>query len=166
MPRRSSPFVLVAIGLIGVVSLAGLLTRTKLLHGKGVAQSVDGVAKTLASSVAEVASMLPGMPSAPPDSGTVDAGPTEERVVLHRQTAPLSTAQLSAPLVHGKFVVDCGAPDSMKVVMKLDVRMGRALSVSVKTQPPDRAIASCIERKARELRWDSSPKTGHVTVTY
>jgi hypothetical protein len=84
----------------------------------------------------------------------------------HRQTAPLSSAQLGAPLVHGSFVTECGAPDNMKVIVKADVRLGRAVNVTVKTDPPNLAISSCIERAARDLQWDVSPKTGHVTVRY
>jgi hypothetical protein len=54
----------------------------------------------------------------------------------------------------------------MKVAIKVGVKMGRALDVSVKTKPPDPAIEDCIERATRRLQWDISPKVGHVTVTY
>jgi len=83
-----------------------------------------------------------------------------------RQTAPLSSAQLGAPLVHGAFVTACGAPDDMKVVIKADVRYGRALNVTVTTTPTNLMVSSCIERATRDLQWDVSPKTGHVTVRY
>jgi len=46
------------------------------------------------------------------------------------------------------------------------VKMGRASDVSVKTRPPNPVIESCVERAMRDLRWDASPSTGHVTVTY
>jgi hypothetical protein len=44
--------------------------------------------------------------------------------------------------------------------------MGRAIGVVVQTQPPDPTIAACVERATRELEWDISPNTDHVTVTY
>jgi hypothetical protein len=83
-----------------------------------------------------------------------------------RQASPLSSAQLGAPLVNGSFVGACGAPDNMKVVANVAVKMGRAAAISVKTEPPDPTVRLCIEQAIRELRWDISPKTGRVTVRY
>lgn len=116
--------------------------------------------ESLASSVAAWASssLNPPSPSAVPSA---DGGAT-----IRRQTAPLSSAQLGAPLVHGTFVSACGAPDDMKIVVNIAVKMGRAVSVAVTTQPPNPAVAECIERSTRDLQWDVSPKTDHVTVTY
>jgi hypothetical protein len=54
----------------------------------------------------------------------------------------------------------------MKVTVKAAVKMGHAVEVSVKTDPPNPTVASCIERATRDLQWDISPKTAHVTVTY
>jgi hypothetical protein len=85
---------------------------------------------------------------------------------VHHQAGPLSSAQLGVPLVRGAWVTACGAPDTMKVVVKLDVKMGRAVKVDVRTDPPDPTVSACIDHAARDLRWDVSPKTDHVTVTY
>jgi hypothetical protein len=90
-----------------------------------------------------------------------DAGPTGRPRV-----GPLSSAQLGAPLVHGTFVTACGAPTDMKVVVKVAVKMGRAVDVKVTTDPPDPSIAACIDKAARDLQWEVSRKTDHVTVTY
>jgi len=54
----------------------------------------------------------------------------------------------------------------MKVVVKLDVKMGRVLKVDVHTDPSDPTVAACVVRAARDLRWDVTPKTDHVTVRY
>jgi hypothetical protein len=54
----------------------------------------------------------------------------------------------------------------MKVVVKLDVKMGRAAEVEVSTDPPDPRVTACVVRAARDLRWDVSPRTDHVTVRY
>ena len=82
------------------------------------------------------------------------------------QTAGLSSAQLSAPLYHNTIIAGCGAPADMKVVIKATVKMGRAVDVQVKTDPPDPGIEVCIETATRDLRWDASKKTDHVTVRY
>jgi hypothetical protein len=87
-------------------------------------------------------------------------------VPWHRQATPLSSAQLGAPLVHGTFVAACGAPDDMKIVVNVTVKMGRAVGVAVETNPPNPGVASCVEQATRDLQWDVSPKTDHVTVTY
>ena len=102
--------------------------------------------------------------SEPDDAGapSVDASATPAR----HQAGPLSSAQLSAPLVHGAWVTACGAPDDMKVAVKLDVRQGRAVKIDVTTDPPDPVVTGCVERAATDLRWDESPKTDHVTVKY
>ena len=114
----------------------------------------------LASSVASWTSSPPPAPI-PGASASADAAPP-----VHRQTAPLSSAQLGAPLVHGTFVTACGAPERMKVVVNATVKMGRAVGVTVTTDPPDPVVAACVERATRGMQWDISPKTDHVTVTY
>jgi hypothetical protein len=83
-----------------------------------------------------------------------------------KQAAPLSSAQLSAPLVHGRFVSDCGAPDTMKVVVKVTVKKGKAIGAKATTTPPDPVVSACVEKAIREMPWDISPATQHLTVTY
>jgi hypothetical protein len=82
------------------------------------------------------------------------------------QAAPLSSAQLGAPLVHGTFVSACGAPATMKVKAKVTVKMGRAVAVTVNTDPPDATIAACVQKAIRDLAWDRSRRSGTVTVSY
>jgi hypothetical protein len=120
-----------------------------------------GTVASLASSASEVFSAS----RTAPDAGDAGDGGA---VTVRRptQAAPLSSAQLGAPLVQGKFVSECGAPDDMKVVVKVAVRMGRPIAVSVATDPPSAAVASCVEKATRGMQWDVSPKTQHATVTY
>jgi hypothetical protein len=54
----------------------------------------------------------------------------------------------------------------MHVTVKATVRMGKAVSVTVKTTPPDPGVATCIEGAVRGKQWDISPRAGVVTVTY
>jgi hypothetical protein len=82
------------------------------------------------------------------------------------QTKPLSSAQLGAPLVHGSFVVACGAPATMKIKATVTVKMGHAVAVTVKTDPADKTIASCVDHAIRALTWDPSVRAGTVTVSY
>ena len=63
----------------------------------------------------------------------------------------LSDAQLNAPMRNAAFISGCGAPDSMKVTVKVAVKMGRAVGVSVYTNPPNAGVASCIDRAVRGL---------------
>jgi hypothetical protein len=128
----------------------------------------SGKAPPLAKTLQAVASSAEALASqyvpsdSPPDAGAdADAGE-----VLRRQNGPLSNVQLGAPLVHGTFVSECGAPDTMHVTVKVGVKFGRATNVDVKTTPPDSKIASCIERSVRDKQWDVSPKPGRVTVKY
>ncbi len=78
----------------------------------------------------------------------------------------LTQAQLAAPMRNASFVSACGAPDSMKVTVKVAVKMGRAIGVSVYTNPPNPGVASCIDRRVRGITWPANPKTDFVTTTY
>jgi hypothetical protein len=80
--------------------------------------------------------------------------------------ADLTNAQLSAPLRHASFVSSCGAPDDMKVTVRVAVRLGVPIGVSVTTQPSHPAISACIDRAVRGLRWPSSEKTDFITTSY
>jgi hypothetical protein len=97
-----------------------------------------------------------------------DAGPSDggADAAVKWQAAPLSSAQLSAPLYHATFIAACGAPADMKVVISTSVKMGRAVDVHVTTDPHDSTVEACIDRATRDLRWDASRKTDHVTVRY
>jgi hypothetical protein len=78
----------------------------------------------------------------------------------------LTNAQLAAPLRHAAFVVSCGAPDDMKVQVRVAVRMGAPVGVTVTTSPPSGSIAACIDRAVRGIRWPANPKTDFVTTNY
>jgi hypothetical protein len=153
--RRTGPIIVAA-----VVVLAGFVA---------VGSAATGKLPFLVHAWGTIASSVAALPSSSPDPSphTTDrSASTGDAGMIHRQTAPLSSAQLGAPLVHGAFVSACGAPDDMKVTVKAAVKMGHAVEVSVKTDPPNPTVASCIERATRDLQWDISPKTAHVTVTY
>jgi hypothetical protein len=162
--RRTGRIIVFAMVILAGVALAGSAATGKL---SPLAREWESVASSVAASA--------WLTLAPPPASTMTrtegasarvADAADAAATVHRQTAPLSSAQLGAPLVHGTFVSACGAPDDMKVVVDATVKMGRAVHVTATTQPPDPAIASCIERATRDLNWDISPKTDHVTVRY
>jgi hypothetical protein len=64
------------------------------------------------------------------------------------------------------FISGCGAPDSMKVTVKVAVKNGRAVGVSVYTNPPNAGVAACVDRHVRSLSWPSSPKLDSFITTY
>lgn len=155
---KGRTLVALALVLVSTVSLAaGLAAGGRLPF---LSHAWDTAASAVQSAVQ--AELTPPIDAGP--AATVDAAP--EGPPPHRQTAPLSSAQLAAPLVHGTYVTACGAPDTMKVIVKATVKMGHAITVNVKTDPPNAEVAACVERAARAMQWDISPKAEHVTVTY
>jgi hypothetical protein len=158
--RRTGPIVITAVVVLVAVVGSAATGRLSLL-----ARAWEPVASSVPISAWFTLAPTPETSSAP---GDADAGApgADAAAIARRQTAPLSSAQLGAPLVHGTFVSACGAPDDMKVVVNVTVKMGHAVQVTATTQPSNPAVASCIERRTRELSWDISPKTDHVTVTY
>jgi hypothetical protein len=111
----------------------------------------------------------------PPFRGRGPAGPTYEaaiasnkqEIVMGGKADPdLTDAQIAGPMHDGAFVGECGAPDRMKVTVKVAIKMGRAAGVSVSTSPPDPDIAGCIDRYVRTFSWPSSSKMDSFTSTY
>ena len=79
----------------------------------------------------------------------------------------LTDAQLAAPMgAVGAALSSCGAPNDMKVTVKVAVKYGRAVGVTVETDPPNHSVASCVDRSVRKLRWPSSPKLDSFTTQY
>jgi hypothetical protein len=78
----------------------------------------------------------------------------------------LTNAQLSAPLRHASFIGSCGAPDDMHVSVRVAVKMGRAIGVTVTTNPTSPGVAGCIDSSVRRLVWPQSPKADFVTTNY
>jgi hypothetical protein len=78
----------------------------------------------------------------------------------------LSDAQLAGPMKNATFLGGCGAPDSMKVTVKVAIKMGRAVGVSVYTSPPNQGVASCVDRAVRGLAWPANPKMDSFVTTY
>ncbi|HEY8038688.1 MAG TPA: hypothetical protein VIF15_02805, partial [Polyangiaceae bacterium] len=118
----------------------------------------------------------PGAGGGPGGAGGYSGGQSFESVLNgNNETLPmgqaqdqpdLTNAQLAAPLRHASFITSCGAPDDMKVTVRVAVKMGRAVGVTVSTNPPSGGVAACVDRSVRGLQWPVSPKTDFVTTSY
>jgi hypothetical protein len=85
----------------------------------------------------------------------------------HAATADLTNEQLSAPMASvASSLQGCGAPDDMKITIKVAVKLGKAAGVTVETDPRSDAVAVCVDRLVRGLRWPSSPKLDSFVTRY
>ncbi len=90
-----------------------------------------------------------------------------QEIQMGKSSGPdLTNAQLSGPMANASFISGCGAPDSMKVTVKIAIKNGRAVGVSVYTNPSDGKVASCVDRHVRGLGWPNSAKMDSFTTTY
>jgi hypothetical protein len=78
----------------------------------------------------------------------------------------LTDGQLSAPMRNAAFISGCGAPDSMKVTVRVAIKNGRAFGVSVYPSPPNPGVAQCVDRHVRALSWPPNSKMDFLTTTY
>jgi hypothetical protein len=163
MAKRRAGRVVVTLLLLAAVAGVAFAARGRLAP---IAHTLDEIASASAWPALSALTGPPPPPAPPPPPEGGVPTPDGGRAPQRRQTAPLSSAQLGAPLAHGTFVSACGAPDDMKVVLKVTVKMGRATEAQAKTTPPNPVVESCVERATRDMQWDISPKTAHVTVRY
>ncbi|WP_146651502.1 hypothetical protein [Labilithrix luteola] len=104
-------------------------------------------------------------PSGPSYESALDSN--NDQLTIGAKTAlDLSDAQLSAPMSDGTFISECGAPDTMGVTVKVAIKMGRAVGVSVSTSPFSADVAGCIDHHIRGLSWPASPKMDSLVTTY
>jgi hypothetical protein len=120
-----------------------------------------------------------GKPSAPRRApGGAPAGPSgvsyeaaiagnNVRLVPGMKGAPdLTDAQLAGPMQNATFLGACGVPSSTHVTVKVAIRGGHAVGVSVYAIPPSAPLAGCVERQVRGLRWPFSAKMDSFVTTY
>jgi hypothetical protein len=89
------------------------------------------------------------------------------QITIGQAQAPdLTDTQLAGPMRNASFLNSCGAPESMKVTVRVAIRMGRAVGVSVYTNPPSAGVASCVDRAVRNLSWPANGKMDTFTTTY
>jgi hypothetical protein len=90
-----------------------------------------------------------------------------QQMAIGQASGPdLTDQQLGGPMRNASFLGACGAPDSMKVMVRVAVKGGRAVGVSVYTTPPNPQVASCIDRSVRGLAWPVNAKMDFLTTNY
>lgn len=104
-------------------------------------------------------------PSGPSYESALDSNNHQLNIGAHAG-ADLTDAQLSGPMSDGTFVSECGAPDNMGVTVKVAIKMGKAVGVSVSTSPHSPDVAGCIDHHVRALSWPVSPKLDSFVTTY
>ena len=149
----------IALALVVIVAAGGYALLRSGRTPAPIAKTLHEVASSVASSAAAVASAYE-----PTDAPDASADASE--VWVRQNGPPFEHAARGPAGAPGTFVTECGAPDTMHVTIKVNVKFGRATSVDVKTTPPDKTIAACIDRAIRDKHWDVSPRPGHVSVTY
>jgi hypothetical protein len=78
----------------------------------------------------------------------------------------LTDAELAGPMRDGSFLDACGVPSSTHVTVKVAIRNGHAVGVSVYPVPPNAYMAGCVERHVRGLRWPPNAKMDSFITTY
>ncbi len=69
----------------------------------------------------------------------------------------LTAGAFGGVLNNGSYVIGCGAPDSMTINICAAVQNGRAVGVTVTTDPPDGRVSSCISGAVRGMGFPSHP---------
>jgi hypothetical protein len=82
-----------------------------------------------------------------------------------KEAPDLSDGELAGPLRDGSFLDACGVPGSTKVTVKVAIRNGRSVGISVYATPPSQSIAGCVEEHVRGLQWPSNAKMDSFVTT-
>ena len=82
----------------------------------------------------------------------------EEIKMGQKVQADITRSQYGAVLNTGSYLNGCGVPSSMGVNVCVAVQNGRAVGVTVTTQPHNAGVARCISGKVRGLSFPSHPK--------
>jgi hypothetical protein len=82
-----------------------------------------------------------------------------------RGQADITGGQYGAVLNRGGYFAHCGVPDDMSLDICAAVQNGRAVGVTVRTQPSNGRVASCVAAGVRGLSFPSHPKLD-VTRTH
>jgi hypothetical protein len=66
-----------------------------------------------------------------------------------------------APAING-----CGTPADTKVQVRVAIKNGRTMGVTVITTPPNSGVAACIDGRVRGIGWPSSSKMDSFTASF
>jgi hypothetical protein len=80
--------------------------------------------------------------------------------------ADLTANQFGSVLNNGSYITGCGTPGSMHVNVCAAVQNGRAVGVTVTTEPPNAGISGCISNAVRRMNFPSNPKLDIATTRF
>ncbi len=69
-----------------------------------------------------------------------------------------SSGQFGAVLNNGRYFAHCKVPNTTKLDICAAVQHGKAIGVTVRTEPYDPKLADCVAKGVRGLRFPSRPK--------
>ncbi len=82
----------------------------------------------------------------------------EEMRIGEKGQADLTAGQYGAVLNRGSYFSHCGAPDDMSINICAAIQNGRAVGVTVTTNPKNPGVSGCIAAAVRGLSFPSNPK--------
>lgn len=127
---------------VNIDTQAGIKGTTKTAGAKWSGGSADGVARPV---------LRGGMSC----EQAMDTYTTELKMAGGKPD--LTTGQLGGVLNNGSYVIACGAPDSMTVNICAAIQNGKAVGVTVTTDPANAGIASCIASRVRSMSFPVHP---------
>jgi hypothetical protein len=80
--------------------------------------------------------------------------------------ADLTAGAYGSVLNRGSYFAHCGVPDNMSVSICAAVQNGRAVGVTVSTNPSNGGIAGCVSRAVRGLGFPSHPRLDVTRTTF
>ena len=91
---------------------------------------------------------------------------TEELKMGDNGPADITAGQYGAVLNKGSYLNSCGVPPSTAVTVCAAVQNGRAVGVTVTTDPPNPGVSSCVAAQVRGLPFPSNPRLDVTTTTF
>ncbi|MCU0682133.1 MAG: hypothetical protein MUF34_07750 [Polyangiaceae bacterium] len=90
----------------------------------------------------------------------------EEMRIGEKGPADLTASQFGAVLNNGSYLNACGVPPDTKVNVCAAVQNGRAVGVTVTTNPRNPSIESCVAGRVRSLGFPSNPRLDITRTTF
>ena len=101
-------------------------------------------------------------------SGLSCEGARARYIEDYDKSAPpdLSANAYGNVLNNGKYLAGCGVPTSMSLSICAAIQNGRAVGVTVTTNPKDGKVASCVAGAVRGLSFPAHPRLDVTTTTF
>lgn len=94
------------------------------------------------------------------------AAAESEKDVGPRGAPELTDEELLAPMQNASWVSACGVPSSAKVTVRVVIRHGAAVGLSLHADPRNEPQERCMKDHVAKLRWPDNPRTDSFTTTY